>query len=81
METLNKNKINEYRLYISDNIGNLTSSARKEILQMIIYAIDDEKIIEKGNGSQIKYSDIDDKLLKNIYNFVYNKIENTIDIF
>jgi hypothetical protein len=81
METLPKVKVNEYRLYISDNIGNLNINYRREILQMLIYAVDDEKLIEKGNGTQIKFTDLDDKLLTNIYNFIYNKIENGGDIF
>ncbi len=79
--TVTKNKVNEYRTYIHEHINELKISDRKEVLQMLTYGVDDEKIAEKGNGTQIKFDDIDDTLLTNVYNFVYNKIENSKDIF
>lgn len=76
MEPISKQNINRFILYINDNINELKLNHRKEVLQMIIGAdIDDDKIVEKGNGTQIKFSDINVDLLKNIYNFVYNKLE------
>lgn len=67
---------NKYINYINDNINEMNISDRREILQMIINDVNHEKIVEKGNGSQIKYSDLNVNLLKNIYNFISNKIEN-----
>ena len=80
-ETLSVNKVNTYKAYIHEHINELKINDRKEILQMITYSVDDEKIAEKGNGTQIKFDDINQVLLLNIYNFVYNKIENSKDIF
>ncbi len=77
MEQLDTDEKNKYILYICDNINELKLNNRKEILQMIIYSsIDPEKIIEKGNGTQVKISDINDTLLKNIYNYIHNKFES-----
>ncbi len=76
MEHLTENDKNKYILYICDNINELKLNNRREILQMIMYAnIDSDKIIEKGNGTQIKFADISDILLKNIYNYINNKYE------
>lgn len=76
MEHLTENDKNKYILYICDNINELKLNNRREILQMIMYAnIDSDKIIEKGNGTQIKFADISDILLKNIYNYIHNKFE------
>ncbi len=78
MEPISKQKINQYILYINDNINELKISHRKEILQMIIGSdIDSEKIVEKGNGTQIKFMDINAGLLQNIYNYIYNKLESS----
>lgn len=72
---------NKYVTYIYDNINELKLSFRKEILQIILYSsIEDEKIVEKGSGTQIKFSDIDPILLKNVYNYIYKKIELSSDI-
>ncbi len=74
---IGENDINKYIIYINDNINELKVSHRKEILQIIIGSdIEPDKIVEKGNGTQIKYSDIDKNLLKKIYNFIYNKLES-----
>lgn len=71
----------KYINYINDNINELKLSFRKEILQIILYSnIDDDKVVEKGSGTQIKFSDIDPILLRNIYNFIYKKIELSTDI-
>jgi hypothetical protein len=74
-------KINHYKIYIHDNINELKLNHRREILQMIKYAnIDDDKIVEKGSGTQIKFSEISVELLHQIYNFIYTKIEISADI-
>ncbi len=75
-EFITKVKLNQYILYISDNVNELKLNYRKDVLQMIIGSeIDDDKIVEKGNGTQIKFSDMSPELLQSIYNFIYNKLE------
>jgi len=69
-------EMNRYIIYINDNIQELKLNFRKEILQIILCSnIDQKKVLEKGSGTQIKYSDIDGSLLKIIYNNIYNKME------
>ncbi len=76
MEPISKQKINQYILYIYDNINELKVNHRKEVLQIILGAdIDPEKVVEKGNGTQIKFADMDAVLLQKIYNYIYNKLE------
>lgn len=71
----------KYIIYIANKINELRLCHRKEVLQMILYSnIDQSKIKEKGNGTQIKFSELSPDLIKNIYNFVYNKVENSTDI-
>lgn len=68
---------NKHIIYINDNINELKPNYRKEILQMIIYSNTDyDKIVDKGNGSQVKFADIDPLLIKSIYNFIYKKMES-----
>lgn len=68
----------KYIIYINENINELRFNFRKEILQIILYSnIEDDKIIEKGSGTQIKFSSIDSTLLKNIYNYIYNKMQSS----
>ena len=77
MEKLSDDDRNKFIVYVNDKINELKLSNRKEILQMIMYSqISSSKIIEKGGGTQIKMSDINDSLLKNIYNYIYNKFES-----
>ncbi len=72
----------KYVTYIDANINNLKQSHKIEILQMIMYSdIDDEKIFEKGNGTGVHFTYLNDALLENIYNFIYTKIENMEDLF
>jgi hypothetical protein len=74
--SITKQKLNQYILYINDNVNELKLNHRKDVLQMIMGSeIDDDKIVEKGNGTQIKFSDIDSELIQSIYNFIYNKLE------
>lgn len=75
------NEIDKYIVYINDNINELRLNFRIEVLQMILYSnIDDEKIVEKGSGCSIKFADLDQSLIKNIYNFIYKKIELSTDL-
>ncbi len=73
-----KHKLNQYIFYINENINDLKLNNRKDILQMIIGSeIEEDKIVEKGNGTQIKFSDISPELLQSIYNYIYNILEST----
>jgi hypothetical protein len=67
----------KYKNFISDTINELPNHSRIEILQMIINDIDDEKIVEKGNGTQIKFADISHDVLMKIYNNILKKTEST----
>jgi len=68
---------NKYVYYVNDHVGKIKTNYRKELLQIILCSnIDENKIIEKGNGTQIKFSDINNDLLQKIYNYIYNKVEN-----
>ena len=79
-EEITKSDIKKFIVYINDNIQELKLNHRKEILQILLCSnIDQNKILEKGSGTQIKFSDIDSSLLKIIYNNIYNKIENVTD--
>ena len=66
----------KYINYINDTINDLPFPAKVEILQMLINDIDDEKIVEKGNGSQIKFADISQETLLKIYNNIVKKSES-----
>lgn len=77
MKPISKEKINQYILYIHDSINELKINHRKDVLQIILGSdIQDSKISEKGNGTQIKFSDIPPPLLQIIYNFIHSKIES-----
>ena len=64
---MNEYSREDYIQYIDDNVKDLTYNHRKEVLQMIIYSdVDEEKIVEKNEGTEIKYESINEQLLKNI---------------
>lgn len=77
---MNKNERNIYILFINDNIDKLDYIQKKNILQMIIFDdnTEQDKIKEKGSETQICYSDIDDNLLTNIYNYIKESIMTSI---
>ncbi len=61
--------------YICDNINELNKIYRKEILQILLSSQSTEdKLLEKGGGTQIKFSEIPDELLNNIYNYILHKV-------
>jgi hypothetical protein len=79
---LNQETRNNYIIYISDHVNELKPKYRKELLQIIICSsIPDKQIIEKGSGTQIKFSSINDTILNTIYNFIYNKLETNSLLF
>lgn len=72
---------NKYISYIDSNINELKISHRTEVLQTILNSnISDDKIVEKGNGTQIKFSDMEISLLKYIYNLINKNLESSADI-
>ena len=75
---MNKNKIVKYIHYLSDHVDEIKLKHRRELLQIILCSnINNDKIIEKGVGSEIKFSDIDDDTLEKLYNYLKNIIENS----
>lgn len=69
----------EKRIYICNHINELKIAHRREVMQTIICAIGSDKIVEKGNGSQIKFKDIGEDLLNKIYNYIHAKIRNPME--
>ncbi len=49
--------------YIDEYIDKLSYNSKREILTMLKNSLDDKKLVEKGIGTQIKYSDIPNNLL------------------
>ena len=73
---------NKYIFFINDNINELKSDYRKHILKYILSSnILNEKIIEKGNGTQIRYDDLNDSLILYIYNYIKNVLESSEFLF
>jgi hypothetical protein len=76
MDARNKSNHNKHIVYINDNINELKICHRREILQIILGSeIELKKIVEKGNGTQIKFGDLSPEIIKTIYNYIYNKLE------
>lgn len=74
--------INEQKLYIYNNINEIDIDVRKELLQIIYNSDVKDKIVEKGNGVQIKFDDINNSIISTLYNILKKKIkENTLEIY
>ena len=67
--------MSEHMSFIIDNVNELMIQDRCEILQMIYNSPARSKLKEKGNGTQIKLGDIPDTLIKNIHDFIVQKLE------
>lgn len=64
-------------MYIKQSIGDLSPDELKNILQIIMNSgIDENKIQEKGNGTQIKYKDIPKETIVAISNYIKNKLDD-----
>lgn len=76
-ESVNNKKITDIInmiIYIKQKVDDLPISDRKNILKMIVNSgIDDCKIHSKGSGTQIKFKDIPQDVISNIYEYIYNK--------
>jgi hypothetical protein len=62
--------------FICDTINDLTVQFRKDILQMIYNSQYRNKLKEKGNGTQIKLSDLPPQLIDKIYTFMIQKLND-----
>lgn len=65
-------------IYIEENIAELQIVQLRNILQRISDTIPASKIMEKGDGTYIKFSDLPDELIEYIYNYVKSKIDNLV---
>ena len=74
--TLDKHMRESYVVYIYEHINELKPVFRQEILQNILCSVPENKIIEKTKGTEIKFMDINDELIKNIHTYIMNKLEN-----
>lgn len=62
--------------YIDENVDDLDREERQEILNLIVNSgIDESKLHDKGDGAQIRYSDLTDESINSIYVYTKNKIE------
>jgi hypothetical protein len=61
--------------YICNNVDELNFQNRKDVLQVIYNSSSQNKITEKGNGSQIKMNDLPIMLIRTIYDFINLKLE------
>jgi hypothetical protein len=64
-------------VYVYEHINQLKPTFRQEALQMIICSnTNEDNIIDKPKGAEIKFSDISDETLENVYKFIMNRLEN-----
>lgn len=62
--------------FIKQQVNLLTVEERNSILQTLLNSsIDESKIQEKGDGTQIKWCYIPDSILAVIYNYVKNRLD------
>lgn len=67
--------IEDYIEYILLNISSMSRDENLEIMKLLVDVIPNENIKTKGRGSQIKFKDIPDSLIKNIKYYIENKLE------
>ena len=66
-----------YINYIDKYIDELNINEKLNIYKMIMeYSINENLIIEKGTGIEIKFKHLSQELITNIYNFIKFKIIN-----
>ena len=66
------------RKYLHDNINDVSIETRIELLQIIFNSCISDKIVEKGEGIQLKFSVIPDNLINIIYNILERKIKENM---
>jgi hypothetical protein len=62
--------------FIFDNINDLPIEDRKYILQILYNSQYRSKLIEKGNGIQIKINDLAQDMIDKIYIAIVNKLND-----
>lgn len=66
--------------YITQKVPELTDNDNKEIYRILVNSgLSDNKIHEKGNGLQIKFKDITEEAIDDIYSFISKKIKTKTD--
>ncbi len=74
-----KQEIINMILYITQKTPDISISDRKEILRIIMKSgIEDHKIQSKGSGTQVKFKDLPNQTIIQIYNFVKFKISEKL---
>lgn len=73
-----EDKISVYEMtkYINHYTSDLSVSERHDILQMVVSSVPNNKIHTKGDGTQIKFSDIPHATIIMIYSYIKRKILN-----
>ena len=61
--------------YVDGNIDNLSITHKKHIFEMLRKDIGDDKIMQKKDGCQIRFSDIKIKLLEEIKEYISKVLE------
>jgi len=75
-----KSEIINMIMYIKHNVIDLSTNERKDILQMIINSgIEDNKIQSKGNGTQIKFKDLQSDVIVLVYNYIQTKMKEKLE--
>ena len=67
--------------FIFDNINDLLIDDRKDILQIIYNSQHRSILNEKGNGVQIKLSDLSQPIIEKIYRTIIKKLQDQSIIF
>ena len=62
--------------FIFDNINDLLIDDRKDILQIIYNSKHRSSLKEKGNGVQIKLSDLSPSIIEKIYTTIIKKLQD-----
>jgi hypothetical protein len=69
------NTLITYINYIDKYIDDLTTEEKLNIYKIIMdYSINENLIIEKGAGIEIKFKHLSPEIITNIYNFIRSKL-------
>jgi hypothetical protein len=75
-----KEEIVNMIMYIKHNVIDLSINERKDILQMIINSgIEDNKVQSKGNGTQIKFKDLQSDVIVSIHKYMQTKMKEKLE--
>jgi hypothetical protein len=70
------NKVADMIAYIKRHVDDLLVSERQDILQIVMNSpIEDKKIQTKGNGTQIRFKDLDQSTILTIYTYIQTKLQ------